>query len=118
MDLKEVMEQKVFAVAGNTLDKEKYACKIKDGLIKNGYTAYGVGKELDSFNDIDEDIDVIDLCINPVRGLELMKECKKDFKCIVIQPGAESDELKAYLDEKEMPYIESCILVGLSLYCR
>jgi len=116
MDIKEVMNYQTFAVAGDTIKEEKYAYKIKKGLIDKGYKAYGVGKELKSFNEIPEEIDIIDLCINPSWGLELMKECKKQIKGIVIQPGAESDELKAYLDTTGIPYIEACVLVGLSLY--
>lgn len=118
MNLEEIMQQKVFAVAGDTLNPEKYACKIKNALLEKGYTVHSVGKELASFNDVQGDIDVIDLCINPVRGLNLIKECKKSFKCIVIQPGAESDELLAYLDENKIPYIKGCVLVGLSLYVK
>ncbi|MBR1723330.1 MAG: CoA-binding protein [Treponema sp.] len=118
MDLKEIMRQKTFAVAGDTLNEEKYAFKIKQGLLEKGYTVYAVGKEAASFNDIPCDIDIIDLCINPIKGLALIKECKKIFKCIVIQPGAESDELLAYLNEKGLPYIQGCLLVGLSLYAK
>lgn len=118
MDLKEVMQQKVFAVVGDTLTEEKYACKIKNRLIGCGYTAYGVGKELSSINDVDGELDIIDLCINPVRGLELIKNCKKPFKCIVIQPGAESAELKTYLTENNLPFFEGCLLVGMSLYAN
>jgi len=101
---------------GDTLNPEKYAYKIKQGLLEHGYTVHAVGKELASFNDIPGEIDIIDLCINPVKGLALIKECKKSFKCIVIQPGAESEELLSYLNEKNLPYIEGCVLVGLSLY--
>ena len=118
MDLKEIMRQRVFAVAGDTLNPEKYAFKIKHGLLDKGYTVHSVGKELPSFNDIPGDIDIIDLCINPARGLALIKECGKPFKCIVIQPGAESDELLSYLDEKKLPYIQGCLLVGLSVYAE
>ena len=118
MDLKEIMQQQVFAVAGDTLREEKYAYKIKQGLLEHGYTVHAVGMELASFNDITSDIDIIDLCINPVRGLALLRECKKPFKCIVIQPGAESDELLAYLNEKRLPYMQGCVLVGLSLYAK
>lgn len=118
MDLKEIMEQNIFAVVGDTLNEEKYAYKIKHGLLEHGYTVHAVGKELKSFNEIPDEIDIIDLCINPVKGLALMKECKKDFKCIVIQPGAESNELLAYLKEHDLPYIQGCVLVGLSVYGR
>lgn len=116
MDLSEIMNQRVFAVAGDTLNPEKYAYKIKEGLLEQGYKAFGVGKEASDFNQIDEEIDIIDLCINPVRGLELVKSCKKKFKCIVIQPGAESPEVLSWLDENHLPYIEGCLLVGLKLY--
>ena len=118
MTLKEVMAQQRFAVVGDTLNPEKYACKIKNAMLDAGYTVHAVGKELESINDIPGDIDKIDLCIHPAKGLKLMQECEKSFKCIVIQPGAESDELKAYLDEKDMPYIEDCLLIGLADFPR
>lgn len=118
MDLKEVMQQNVFAVLGNTLDEEKYAYKIKHGLEEKGYTVYAVGKELQSLNDIPEEIDIIDLCIHPVKGLALLKTCKKPFKMIVVQPGAADEALYAYLDEHKLPYMDGCLLVGLSLYAK
>lgn len=118
MELKEIMQEEKFAVVGNTVKPDKYAYKIKVGLLENGYKAYGVGKELESLNDIEGDIDIIDLCINPVKGLEMIKNCKKDYKCIVIQPGAESKEIFEYLNENKLPYIEGCLLVGLDLYSK
>lgn len=117
MDLKDVMQQKVFVVVGDTLTTGKYAYKIKNRLLENGYTVYGVGNELASINDVAEDIDVIDLCINPARGLKLIKDCNKRFKSIVIQPGAENDELLSYLRENKLPYMENCLLVGMNLFC-
>lgn len=116
MDLQEIMKKRVFAVVGDTLNPDKYAYKIKQGLTEKGYKVFAVGKELSSINDIPEEIDVIDLCIHPAKGLALMQECKKKFQCIVIQPGAESEELIAYLKENQLPYINGCLLVGLSLY--
>ena len=83
---------------------------------KKGYQVFSVGKELSSINDISEEIDIIDLCIHPVKGLKLLQECEKSFKCILIQPGAESEEILSYLQENKLPYIEGCILVGLRLY--
>lgn len=118
MDLKEIMQEQKFAVVGDTLKSEKYAYKIKAGLLAKGYTVYGVGKELASLNDIAEDIDIVDLCINPKRGLEFMKESKKPCKCVVLQPGAGDDALKNYLREKGIPFIDGCLLVGMKLYPR
>ncbi len=116
MDLKDVMGQRVFAVLGDTLNEEKYAYKIKQGLLEKGYSVYAVGKELSSLNDISEELDIIDMCIHPAKGLALLKECKKPFKCIVLQPGAFDDELVTYLKKNNLPYIEGCLLVGLRLY--
>jgi len=116
MELQEIMQQRSFVVVGDTISEEKYAHKIKQGLIAKGYTVYCVGKELASINDVPGEIDIIDLCIHPAKGIELLRACEKPFKCIVIQPGAESEEILRYLDEKGLPYLEGCLLVGLSLY--
>ncbi|MEA4973492.1 hypothetical protein SDC9_68848 [bioreactor metagenome] len=116
MELDEIMSKKIFAVVGDTLDPDKYAYKIKAGLQKHGYTVYAVGKELSSVNDIQKNIEIIDLCINPSKGLKLIQECRKNFECIVIQPGAESVELIEYLENNHFPYVNGCLLLGLSLY--
>ncbi|WP_295586715.1 CoA-binding protein [uncultured Oscillibacter sp.] len=118
MELQEIMRQKTFAVVGNTQNPEKYAAKIKEGLLGQGYTVYAVGEELPSLNDIPGEIDIVDLCIRPDRGLALLKENRKPFRCIVLQPGADSPELLAWLDEQHLPYIHGCLLVGMRLYPR
>ena len=118
MDMKEIMAQKNFVVVGDTVNKSKYANMIKEGLLEKNYNVWSVGKELASINDVDGDIDILDLCINPPKGLELLKENKKPCKCVVIQPGAESDEIFAYLEQEKIPYIEGCLLVGLSVYAK
>lgn len=118
MELKEIMAQQVFAVVGDTKNPEKYAAKIKSGLLEQGYTAYGVGKELASLNDVPADIDIIDLCIRPERGLALLQENRKPFQCVVLQPGADSPELLAWLEAERVPYLQSCLLVGMRTYPR
>lgn len=118
MELRKIMELKSFAVAGDTVNPQKFAYKIKAAMSEKGYTVFAVGKELKSFNDIEEEIDVIDLCINPIKGLELMKQCKKACKCVVLQPGSESEELVNYLEQNKIPYINSCLLVGLKKYVK
>lgn len=116
MNLQEVMELKNFVVVGNTINEEKYAYKIKHGLLEKGYIVRSVGKELNSINDVDIDIDVLDLCINPALGINLLKENKKPVKIVVIQPGAESEEIINYLKDNNIEYLEACVLLGISLY--
>lgn len=116
MDLQEIMKQKVFVVVGDTLNESKYAAIIKHSLLDHKYQVYCVGKELASINEIEEEIDIIDLCIHPAKGINLLKEMKKQVKCVLIQPGAESDEIFEYLNQEQIPYVEGCVLVGLKLY--
>lgn len=118
MDLHEIMQFQNFALLGDTLNEEKYAYKIKHEMTEHGYTVFSVGKELASLNDIEEDIDVVDVCIHPKKALQLLKECKKSFRMIVLQPGAFDDALLEYLKEQNLPYIEGCLLVGLRLYAK
>ncbi len=116
MTLEQVMKLKNFVVVGNTINEEKYAYKIKQGLIEAGYNLECVGKELHSINDVNMEIEVLDLCINPALGLKLLQENKKEIKIVVIQPGAESEEIFELLKQNNIEYIEGCLLLGLSLY--
>ena len=118
MTLQDAMNQQVYAVAGDTLNPDKFAAQIKTGLQDQGYTAYGVGKELSSFDEVPEDIDIIDLCMRADRALALLKAAHKPCKGVVIQPGAESPELIAWLTEQQIPFIQNCLLVGMQEYPR
>lgn len=118
MDLKEIMQQKRFVVVGDTLNREKAAYEIKHSMQNKGYIVSAVGKELNSINDVEGEIDIIDLCIHPTKGLALMQECQKPCKCVVIQPGAGSEALISHLQEKNIPYLESCLLIGLHRYAE
>ena len=116
MNLENVMKLKNFVVVGNTIVEDKYAYKIKHELLKYDYNVQCVGKELQSINDVDFEIDVLDLCINPALGLKLLQENNKKFKIVIIQPGAESEEIKQYLNDQNIEFIEGCLLLALSLY--
>ena len=87
-------------------------------MANNGYDVQCVGKELASINDAEGEVDIVDLCIHPVKGLELLKACEKPFKSVVLQPGAGSDEIRAYLTEQQIPFIDGCLLVGLAAFPR
>lgn len=114
MELNEIMRSRVFTVLGDTLNEEKYAYRIKHALKDAGYTVHCVGKELASLNDVpEEEIEVLDLCINPVRGLAMIRECRKQIRVVLIQPGAGSDEIRQYLDQKNIPWLDGCALKAL-----
>ena len=46
---------------------------------------------------------------------EIIKN-EKTIKIVVIQPGAESEEIIEYLKDNNIDYLEGCLLVGLKLY--
>ena len=118
MDMKEVMDGHSFALLGDTLTEEKYACRIKHALLKAGYRVYAVGKELPSLQQVPEPVDYIDLCIHPGKGLMLLQQGPVNCRGVVIQPGAESPELIAWLEENRVPYLRGCLLKGLAAYPR
>ena len=111
------MEKKNWVGIGNTTDPEKYAAKIKEGLIEKGFNVSAVGKELSTIDEVPHEIDVVDLCIHPVKGLSLLSSTEKKMGAVLIQPGAGSDEIKALLDEKGIPWLEGCALIGMKEYC-
>lgn len=113
MKNEEILSKKVFVVVGDTVNTEKYAYKIKQELLLNGYTVYAVGKELPEIDDVPEPIDVLDLCIHPKKGIELLKKAKADIKFVLVQPGAGSEEIYSYLDEKKIEWQDGCILMAL-----
>ncbi len=118
MLLQDMMQEDTFVVMGNTLDLDKYAAKIYLALKEKGYTAYGVDKEYKSLNDVPCDNFILDLCMHPLKAINLLKENKKKIKAVLIQPGAESDEIKEFLNANKIEFIEGCALVGLRLYPR
>lgn len=118
MELKEVMQQQSFVIVGDTLNEAKFACRIKHAMADRGYDVQCVGKELDSIDETEGAIDIIDLCIRPDRGLELLQSCGKPVKGVVLQPGAGSEEIRAYLTERQIPFLDGCLLVGLATYPR
>lgn len=112
--LDQLMDKRTFTVAGDTLNSDKYAYRIKHALSDAGYIVHCVGKELVSLDDVPEDsIEVLDLCINPAKGEALIRECHKPIGAVLIQPGAGSDAIRSLLDQKGIPWLDGCALKGL-----
>lgn len=115
------MKYKNWVVVGDVVNEGKYACKIKRRLEEAGYRVSGVKPGLSqegvypSLKEVPYDIEVLDLCINPKVGIEIVKEAKDlAINKILIQPGAESQEIIQYCKNNGIEAIEGCVLVELS----
>lgn len=102
--------KKNFVVLGKTEDETKYAYKIKKALLDNGYNVIAIPEDVNTIDKVAFDIDLIDFCINPVKGLELLKASEKKISYAVIQPGAGSNEIEDALFERGIPFINGCVL--------
>ncbi|WP_251862200.1 CoA-binding protein [Clostridium sp. Marseille-Q2269] len=121
MKANDFLNYKNWAVAGSVLSEGKYAYKIFNRLKDKGYNVVGIKpgtQEKNVFNgveDIPHKIEVLDLCINPIKGLDIVKQASKlGIDKILIQPGAESDEIINFCRENNINAIEGCALVELS----
>ncbi len=121
MKAQDFMSYKNWVVAGDVLNSTKYAFKILNSLKEAGYNVEGVnpkygGEEAyKSLKEVPYEIDVIDLCIHPSKGINIVKEGKEvGVKYVLIQPGAESEEIINYCKENGIVAVEGCALVELS----
>ena len=120
MKAKDFMTFKKWAVVGDVTNDSKYAYKILNRLKAAGYMVEGVNPKgvqgaFNSLKEVPYTIEVLDLCINPVRGLEILKESKElNIQHVLIQPGAESDEIHDYCRENNIKAVNGCALVELS----
>ena len=119
MDIKELIKLRNWVVIGDVSNESKYAYKILNKFNENEYKVSGVhpkGGEgiYKTIKEVPHNIDAIDLCINAKLGIEYIKEAKElGIKNVLIQPGAESDEILRYCKENGINAIENCALVQL-----
>ena len=119
MDIKELMKLKNWIVIGDVSNSSKYAYKILNKFKEKEYIVSGVHPKggdgvFKNIKEVPHKIEAIDLCINPKLGIEFLKEAKElGIKNILIQPGAESDEILEYCKDNNINAIENCALVQL-----
>ena len=121
MKANEFLGYKNWTVAGDVLNPSKYAYKILDSLKKDGFNAVGVNPSADdkevynSLRDIPYKVEVLDLCINPYKGIKILKEANVlKIDKVLIQPGAGSPEIIEFCKVNGILAIEGCALVELS----
>lgn len=125
MNAQELLNYKNWVVAGDVLNPSKYAHRILNSLKQSGFNTEGVkpndksGELFKSLKEVPYSIDVIDLCINSALGINIVKEASElKINKVLIQPGAESEEILEYCRNNNITAIEGCALVELSYYKR
>lgn len=125
MEAQEMLGYKNWIVAGDVTNTEKYAFRILHSLKDAGFNVFGVNPRSSSpevyksIKDVLCKVDVIDLCINPIAGLQIIKEAAElNVDKVLIQPGADSLDILEYCRENGMTFVEGCALVELSYYKR
>lgn len=123
MKASELLEYKNWVVVGDVLNSTKYAYKILNALQNKGFNVSGVNpritdeKIFKSLKKVPYNVEVIDLCINPKNGMDIVKEAKElNIDKILIQPGAGSEEILNYCRNEGITAIEGCALVELNRY--
>lgn len=121
MNAQELLNYKNWVVVGDVLNPSKYAYRILNSLKQADFNTEGVkpndrtGELYKSLKEVPYTIDVIDLCINPGLGINIVKEASElKISKVLIQPGAESDEIIEYCKNNNIIAIEGCALVELS----
>ena len=121
LNANQFLDYKNWVVVGDVLNPTKYAYKILDSLKKDGFNAVGVNPSVENevvynnLSDIPYKVEVLDLCINPYKGIKILHEAHKlKIDKILIQPGAESPEIINFCKLNRIQAIEGCALVELS----
>ncbi len=124
MNMPDLFKLKNWAVVGATQDTSKFGYKVFSKLKRHGFNVFPINPKQNeiegvkcykSLYDIEENIDVISLIVNPKIGMEIIEITKeKGIKNVWCQPGAESKELieKAQSYGINIIYNE-CVLVEL-----
>lgn len=99
----EMLEKKVWAVAGVTGRKERYGYKIWKLLKEEGYKTYGVNPNYEELEDekiyqylvdIPEKVDVLDMVVGPNISMKTLDDAKEaGIEYIWFQPGSFNHEV-------------------------
>jgi predicted CoA-binding protein len=119
------IRMKKWAVVGASPKPARYSHKIMQLLRERGFDVYPVRpgvSEIDglkvypSIAAIPEQIDVVDMVVNPEVGMKAMEEIRDaGIKYVWLQPGAESEDIHAFARENGIVAIEACVLAVLAI---
>lgn len=122
--INKMLSLKVWCVAGSTHDHNKFAYKVYKLLKSRGYKVYSLnlaGHDVDgdksykNLLDLPEKPDVISMVINPIKGLDIVRDAAElGIKYMWFQPGADTEELVGMAGTSGIDVISNrCVLVEL-----
>lgn len=79
---------------GDTANPHKPASEIKHLLINKGHHVFCVTETYPKITDVPKEIDILIICMNPIKAYELIKQSNKTFAFVIFQPGTESIDIK------------------------
>jgi hypothetical protein len=114
------------AVVGATDDSSKYGHVIYRDLKQKGFTVYPVNPQRTSVDgdpafpnvgDIPPKPAIVNFVVPPSTTLKILQQCLDlDLMNVWVQPGAESPEVIAFLQQNSFNYIaDACIMVATRL---
>ena len=112
----------IIAIVGATDNPAKYGNRIYRDLKGKGYRVYPVNPTRDTIDgdpayadlaDLPETPDIVNYVVPPPRTLRLLKRAKGlGLMRVWVQPGAESADVMAYLNDNGFDYLaNACIMV-------
>lgn len=118
-----MLDKKVWAVVGATVDEDKFGYKIYKRLKEHGYKVYPVSPKYDEIDgdqaykalkDLPEVPEVVDFVVNPKIGIKVIEQCQHlGIKNVWLQPGTVSEEILNYAKANEITTAEACVLVAV-----
>ena len=121
MNAGDFLKYENWVVVGDVANETKYAHRILKALKAAGFNVVGVKPEINvegfygTLAEVPFKAEILDLCINPHKGIKIVEEALKlGINKVLIQPGAESEEILRFCKESGITAVEGCALVELS----
>lgn len=118
MTKQNMLSKKNWVIYGITTDTDKFGYKIPEEMLKHGYNIMGVNKKYagekilgidvySSLDDIKQDIDCIDVVVNPKIALSVVDEAiKKGVENIWFQPHTFDDDVIEKVKSANINYVD------------
>lgn len=119
---KKMLSIKKWAVYGASPDESKFGYKIPIRMIKHGYDVVGVNSKykgqqigdmqvVGSLDEIPDDVECLDIVVNPTIALQVIDEAKKKgINYLWFQPGTWNEEVLEKAEKNGMNIVyDDCV---------